>query len=398
MTLTKVLYATGFLILSVFSVLMAFIIAPDLALFDSDTSIVGSFIAHAEDGGSGGDGSGDGGSGDGGSDGGGGCCGGGGDDGSSTDGGVGDGCCGTGGDDGADAGGSEGGDNVVSPPVVSYPAPTCTISAFPEDIFPNEDPEIKWTSKNATSATMDQGVGPVPLNGSIFRFPSVTTTYTLTVEGPGGTGTCSATITVHNEPAPTCTITAHPASLPYGGNSTITWTSQEATSASIDRLGDVSLSGSRALNNFISTISYKMTVKGPGGTGRCKVTITVAPRPDDFPSCNIWAEPSNISYGGNSTLRWTSNNANSATIDRLGAVSPNGSRSLTNFISTISYKLSVTGSGGTATCKTTVTVAPKSAADGSQSSSTQEASGPAPSAGYVSKGIYYSPLWWPQGQ
>ena len=249
------------------------------------------------------------------------------------------------------------------------------------------------------------------VNGSFEVFPSQTTTYTLTVKGRGGTATCKATITVKPAPPrPTCTISASPASIRWGGDSSLYWTSTNATEARIDRLGAVSLAGSRALHNFISTISYKMTVTGPGGTGKCQVTINVAPKPADFPSCAISASPSSLPYGGNSTLNWNSLHATSAKIDRLGDVPTVGSRALSNFISTISYKMTVWGPSGSANCKTTITVAPKQYEHPAQKPvktdwwrpNTAEASvldthasaGNLPPGVILENGVYYAPVWW----
>jgi len=53
-----------------------------------------------------------------------------------------------------------------------------------------------WTSYNTDSASIDNGIGDVPVNGSIIVFPSETTTYTITVSGPGGTATDSVTVTL----------------------------------------------------------------------------------------------------------------------------------------------------------------------------------------------------------
>lgn len=56
-------------------------------------------------------------------------------------------------------------------------------------------------------------------------------------------------------------------------------------------------------------------------------------------------------YSAQATLVWSSSNAQSAYISQVGAVAPNGTRSVTGYANQI-YSLTVTGQGGTYTCQT----------------------------------------------
>lgn len=80
--------------------------------------------------------------------------------------------------------------------VTVIPAPT--LVASPTTIaIPGGSSSLSWTTSSATSASIDQGIGAVsPLAaGSVSVTPSVATTYTLTVNGPGGVATAQATVT-----------------------------------------------------------------------------------------------------------------------------------------------------------------------------------------------------------
>ncbi|MBW1910616.1 MAG: IPT/TIG domain-containing protein, partial [Deltaproteobacteria bacterium] len=79
---------------------------------------------------------------------------------------------------------------------VTHPQPTVSISANPETVLAGESSTLSWTSTNADSASIDNGIGDVPVNGTISVSPAETTTYTITVTGPGGTATDSAQVTV----------------------------------------------------------------------------------------------------------------------------------------------------------------------------------------------------------
>jgi len=79
--------------------------------------------------------------------------------------------------------------------------PTVTLSADPESIQIGESSTLTWTSTNAETVTIDQGIGNVDPSGSVSVSPAETTTYTITVEGPGGTATDTATVNVIMVPA-----------------------------------------------------------------------------------------------------------------------------------------------------------------------------------------------------
>lgn len=79
------------------------------------------------------------------------------------------------------------------------PAPTCTLSAIPNTLYPkqgNSSAALQWTSTDATSAVMDQGVGSIQTTGSLSVLPTATTTYTATFVGANGTTTCATTVNV----------------------------------------------------------------------------------------------------------------------------------------------------------------------------------------------------------
>ncbi len=88
----------------------------------------------------------------------------------------------------------------------------------------------------------------------------------------------TAMVTVWNQP--TCTLTATPTTTNYGGNSTLSWTTTNATSAGISNgVGAVTpvSSGSLTLTNFTATTTYTMTAANPAASGSCQATVTVSP-------------------------------------------------------------------------------------------------------------------------
>lgn len=72
--------------------------------------------------------------------------------------------------------------------------PTVMITATPSSISAGGAVTLNWTTANATSASINEGIGAVALNGNLIVFPSVTTVYTITATGPGGTANASVTV------------------------------------------------------------------------------------------------------------------------------------------------------------------------------------------------------------
>jgi len=76
------------------------------------------------------------------------------------------------------------------------PAATASISASPTSVQKGKCSTLTWSSSNATSATLDPGIGSVNANGSKEVCPDSTTLYRLGVSGEGAPGSASTTVTV----------------------------------------------------------------------------------------------------------------------------------------------------------------------------------------------------------
>jgi len=231
------------------------------------------------------------------------------------------------------------------------PAPTATFSAAPTSISAGQSSTLTWTSSNATTVSIDNGVGSQPLNGSIGVSPASTTTYTLTATGAGGTTTKTATVTVV-QPAPTITFSATPNNIAPGQSSTLVWNTTNATSVNIDNgVGSKPVSGSATVTPAATT-TYTLTAVGPGGTLTSPATVTVSNRP----SITFTASPTDIVAGSSSTLVWAVTNATTISIDNgVGSVAASGSTSVSPS-GTTQYTITAVGPGGTSLAQVTVNV------------------------------------------
>jgi hypothetical protein len=71
-----------------------------------------------------------------------------------------------------------------------------SFDASPRTIRRGESATLVWSTSNATSVSIDQGVGSRPVRGSASVAPTSTTTYKLSATGPGGTVTRETTVEV----------------------------------------------------------------------------------------------------------------------------------------------------------------------------------------------------------
>lgn len=77
-----------------------------------------------------------------------------------------------------------------------------SFSAEPSTIERGQSSTLRWSVSNATDISVDQGLGAVQSSGSRQVFPSNTTTYMLSVRGPGGSTSRSVTVNVTTPPPP----------------------------------------------------------------------------------------------------------------------------------------------------------------------------------------------------
>ncbi|AOO11982.1 hypothetical protein Np200711_036 [Cyanophage S-RIM44] len=107
-----------------------------------------------------------------------------------------------------------------------YQPVNVSISSVPASIITGGIAQLTWvTSGDASSASIDQGVGAVLLSSSRNVSPSVTTTYTLSASGLGGSDTDSATVTVFQRPTLSQSV---PTVIEYNGSFTANTTTEYA--------------------------------------------------------------------------------------------------------------------------------------------------------------------------
>lgn len=115
------------------------------------------------------------------------------------------------------------------------------ITASPGTICPGQSAFLTWSSTDATSVVIDQGIGSVLPFGDRSVSPTQTTTYTITgTNSSGGYGTASATVHVSAacptptwspSPTPTPWLTISPATVTVDSDERVTFTARGGDSA-----------------------------------------------------------------------------------------------------------------------------------------------------------------------
>jgi phospholipase C len=209
-------------------------------------------------------------------------------------------------------GGSKSGGGVTTPvPVIT------SFAANPATIVIGDNVTLTWATTNATSVSISNIQGSLPVSGSVTVKPTESTSYTLTATGPGGTATATATVTVSaKQPAAAPVITsftANPSTISAGGSTVLTWSTQNATEVTISGInGDLAPAGSVTVKPT-ATSDYMLTAANADEmavTAQTRVTVNSGVQIKTFT-----VSPKSINAGGQATLTWDVLNATRVTIN-----------------------------------------------------------------------------------
>ncbi|MCC7179421.1 MAG: fibronectin type III domain-containing protein [Acidobacteria bacterium] len=211
------------------------------------------------------------------------------------------------------------------------PAPTASFSATLQS---TNTALLTWSTANATTVTINGQ--SVATSGSTTVPITQTTTYTLVATGSGGSVTRTATVSVTAPapaPAPTASLTA---TLQSANTALVTWSTTNATSASINGQS-VALSGSTSVT-VGQTTTFTLTATGPGGTVTKSATVTISNTAPGNPSGMAATVSRN-----RVTLSWRPPTTGGAPADyRLNVATYSGGTNVTNALN-VGNVLSVAG-------------------------------------------------------
>lgn len=190
------------------------------------------------------------------------------------------------------------------------------ITASPGTICAGQSALLTWSSTDATSIWIDQGIGSVFPFGDRSVSPTQTTTYTITgSNGTGGYATAAATVTVSGScatPTPPVqslhlspldpyinsgeTVTFHA----WGGNGSYTWRAHDGFPFE----GFGSYFTTRFYNYTSRTVYYDVIVTSGGDSAYARVGVYPSATPTPWPS-SIECSPSFTDADSGDRVRFT---------------------------------------------------------------------------------------------
>jgi hypothetical protein len=247
---------------------------------------------------------------------------------------------------------------------VTVGLPTLAVNSCfitPATIFKGESATLVYQTTGAQTVNIQPGIGSAPLNGSVAITPQITTTYTVTATSADGrTDTCSAAVTVTTQPSlpKIDQFTANPMLIVQGNKSTLTWTTENATSVTISTLGSVAINGSMDVTPSVTT-TYLLTATNATGsiTATARVRVIPAAKISSFTA----TPPVSPAPGTGVILKCLASNSTSVDIEPNNGQGTTAGSSTTQVFpqQTTTYTCTATGQGGTSDKQTlTVTVTP----------------------------------------
>lgn len=243
-------------------------------------------------------------------------------------------------------------------------------------VIPGSPVNLSWASTNAETASItDSSTGlsvPVSSNGTRPFTVNSPTTFTLTVSRTGCSGveTLTRQVTINTTPIPSATFAANPSDLELGNNTTLQWSTTDASTVTITPSPvagsgmpgpqTVSASGSltirpTAINQSPGyTYTLRATSDGCSPQTITKTAVVIVRPVAVAPACpNVisFTADSCVLSGDSSTLRWNVADSDFVTISGPGvsqtfSSNPNGTGSLVvNPTADSTYTITATRSG-----------------------------------------------------
>jgi len=116
------------------------------------------------------------------------------------------------------------------------------------------------------------------------------------------------------ESTPTIIITLSSENVPYGSNITVSWTSTNAKTVTLNGEA-VATSGSKDYSNMTSTTKFSATATNVVKTASAEKTVTVGDEPAPVVVITTTPNDAVLPYGNKVTISWSVTNAKTVTLD-----------------------------------------------------------------------------------
>ena len=191
--------------------------------------------------------------------------------------------------------------------VVGAPPLSATLTASPSTVDSGENTRLTWDSEGATSCVVTAGadkgfviIGGAPSGSDDSANLTTATTFGISCTGAAGVVLASTVVNITGLVPPIATLTASPGTVDSGENTTLTWSSANATSCSVASGGSSGFtisggatSGSDDSSNLTAPTTFGISCVGAGGTTPAStvVNITGLPPGGSCTNCTPLTDP-----------------------------------------------------------------------------------------------------------
>jgi hypothetical protein len=230
----------------------------------------------------------------------------------------------------------------------------------------SESIALRWSSENVDACTATGGwSGSKAKSGSeTIREPNQNKNFSLKCTSSETHGVVTDSVDFSTAGVlPSITIEASPSNVTAGSTVTLTWAGSnvESCTASGAWSGAISISGEAVSRQLSEDSAFAIDCTGSFGDVSDVAYVFVSGDSESTlpPTVLISASPSSVAYNGESTLTWSSSNANNciASGDWSGSRSTSGSNVLSGLTGDRSYTLTCSGIGGSAFASAHIQVA-----------------------------------------
>lgn len=237
--------------------------------------------------------------------------------------------------------------------------PACAITSFtasPSQVSAGSSSTLSWNTTGCTTTTVSGINGTYGANGTASTGAlNATQSYMLTAKGADGVAhTLTTSVVVTPVVTSSCVVNsfyANPTQVSVGNTSTLAWNTTGCTSVSVTGVsGSAALSGTASVTPVSGTNTYTITATGTN-TVTQSVTVTASAVVNNTCAINsFYASPTQVYYGGVSTLYWTTSGCTSVVLSGgsiYGGVQPlSGSATTGSVYSGGTYTLTAYGPTG----------------------------------------------------
>ena len=202
---------------------------------------------------------------------------------------------------------------TAAAPITVIPLPVLSLSSSPDSVAYGGQATITWSAQNVTSCTIaGPGISSAQTSGSQTTGPlTADAAYQLTCQSPAGVQSLLTSVSVG--PPPVLSISASPASIAYGGSSTLTWSAENVDSCSVAGPGISSsqTSGTASTGILTSGATYTLSCQATSGAQTKQTVVAVSPAPA---ISSFSASAAAVNQGQSATLSWSTANVSSCSL------------------------------------------------------------------------------------